>query len=120
FAVLRLGLRLELSPEYDSNVDRVEEGPPLVVSAADGSRQQVTVDVPPPVGSFLLRTTARGTLSLTSGRNALRLSLDLGGKWFFSSAARQQDQVVLRTALDVHRRFGEHTTLGLTGDYWDN
>lgn len=118
-AVMRFGLRLELAPEYDSNVDRVEQGPASTAGAPASGTGASSQQAPAPVGSFLLQSTARSTLTLAAGANALRLGLDVGGKWFFESDARQQDEVVLRAALDARHRFDRGVTLALAGEYWD-
>jgi hypothetical protein len=116
FAVLRFGLRLELGPEFDSNVDRVDVGPQLSTAAAD----QPAVPSPPPVSSFLVRATARGTLSLASGKNSLRLALDTGGKWFFASDAHPQDQMVVRATVDGRHRVSDRFAVAIGGEYWDS
>lgn len=116
FAVLRFGLRLELGPEFDSNANRPEVG-------------QGKESLAPPVAAFLLRSTARGWLRLSSGASSLRVNLDAGDKWFFAgtggedgratSERRAQDEAVVRLGVEASHRFGERLALSLAGDYWD-
>ena len=104
-AVMRLALRLELGPEYDSNANHVREPAP-------GSE-----DVRP-ASSFLARVTTRGRLTWSNiAGSSLRLNLDLGGRFFFASEAVSQDVAVLRFNGDVRTPVGRATTLSLSGDY---
>jgi hypothetical protein len=105
-AVLKLTLRLELGPEYDSNANRAE-----IIQG------QATNDVP--TGSFLLRSTARGTLAWRQGRNTLRLSGLIGGKVFFNSDVWDQNVIVGQITADDRVRVRDWLDLGLTADYYD-
>lgn len=78
-ALLKLALRVEAGPDFDSNVHRVD-------NAANEAA----------VASFLARAAVRGKLDWRAGGTALHLNLDLGGKLFFEPAARAQDMVVAR------------------------
>ena len=104
--VLRLGLRLELAPEYDSNANRVE-------SIADSA-------APQPIASFLLRSAVRGRLAYTADGYSLRLALDGGTKFFFAPDARPQDTAVVRLQAEGGRRFGARGSLSLAGEYLDS
>jgi hypothetical protein len=101
-SVLRLGLRLEVAPEYDTNANRVEESAPAS-----------------PVATFLVRGAARGRLAYTRGPFALRVSLDGGTKIFVSDAARAQDTAVVRALVDAGRRF-ERGSVQVAGEYLDS
>lgn len=105
-AVLKLTLRLELGPEYDSNANRSE-----VVAGA--------VNPDPPVGSALLRTTARLGVAWKRGRNLLKLSAGLGSKVFFDPAVADQDVVVTQASIDSRLRLARHADLSILGDYYD-
>ncbi len=105
-AVVKLALRLELGPEYDSNANRAE-----VVEGAD------TGD--PPVGSALLRTTARLGLSWRSGRSLLKVSAGLGAKVFFNPAVLDQSVLVVQGGLEERVRLSRSAELTLAGDYYD-
>lgn len=107
FAVLRFGLKLELGPEYDSNANRAE----TIGDKAAGAAL--------PIPSFLLRTTAFGSLRWTAGPSTLRASADLGGKLFFAGPAMPEDVAVAQGALDEQLRLGRHLVLGAGGDYYD-
>ena len=110
FALLRLALRLEAGPEYDSNANHVRAPSP-------GSPDYEDLR---PVPSFLARGTARGRLSWSDGAgSALRLTLDVGGRIYFAPAARTQDVGVLRFAGEARTGAGAHTTLALALDYHD-
>jgi hypothetical protein len=106
-AVLKLALRLELGPEYDSNANRAE-----VVQGATMPR-----DVP--TGSFLVRTTARGQLSWRSGRNLLRASGLIGGKVFFNPDVQDQNMLIGQLALEDRVRAHDRVELAFGGDYYD-
>lgn len=107
FALLRLGLRLEGGPEYDSNANHVRTPAP---GSSDVS----------PTPSWLARLTARGRLDWKDGKgSALRLTLDLGGRLFFDGAARPQDVLVARLGAEARTTVGARTTLGLALDYHD-
>ena len=105
-AVLKLTLRLELGPEYDSNANRSE-----VVAGA--------LNPDPPRGSALVRSTARLGLAWRHGRNTLRLSAGLGSKIFFDPAVADQDVLVVQAGLDDRVRLSRHADLSLVGDYYD-
>jgi hypothetical protein len=105
-AVLKLALRLELGPEYDTNANRAE-----VVSGA--------ANVDQPTASFLVRTTARGALAWQSGRNLLRLSGGLGGKVFFNPDVQDQDVLVGQLTLDERVRAAPWLDVGVGADYYD-
>jgi hypothetical protein len=105
-AVLRLTLKLDLGAEYDSNANRSEvtEG----INNPD-----------PPVGSALIRTTARAALQWKRGINLLRVQLGLGAKAFFDSAVRDQSVFVVQGGLDDRIALGRRGALTLSGDYYD-
>lgn len=105
-AVLKLTLRLELGPEYDSNANRSE-----VVSGA--------VNPDPPVGSALVRTTARLGFAWKRGRSLLKLSAGLGSKVFFNPFVADQDVIVAQAGLDERLRLSRHADLSILGDYYD-
>lgn len=105
-AVLKLALRLELGPEYDSNANRAE----VVAGAMENDTPQ---------GSFLVRTTIRGQLAWRSGRNTLRASGLIGGKVFFNPDVQDQNMLVGQLALEDRIRAAEVLDLALGGDYYD-
>jgi GNAT superfamily N-acetyltransferase len=70
-AVMRLALKLDLGPEYDSNAKRAE----VIEGATNADR---------PIGSALMRTTARAGLIWQKGISTMRLNGTLGGKLFFN------------------------------------
>jgi hypothetical protein len=105
-AAFKLTLRLELGPEYDSNANRAE----VVQGAAN-------TDVP--TGSFLARSTVRGTLSWRKGRNLLRASGLLGGKVYFNPDVQDQNTLVGQLGLEDRVRPTPWLELGLAGDYYD-
>src|SRR5262245_18858595 len=103
---MRLALRLEVGPEYDSNANHVRDPSP-------GSQDDVH-----PASSFLARVTTRGRLSWSDGAgSSLRLNLDLGGRFFFAPEAAPQDVAVLRFTGDARTTAGRSTVLSLSGDY---
>jgi hypothetical protein len=105
-AVLKLTLRLELGPEYDSNANRAE-----IVQG------QTTNDVP--TGSFLLRSTARGALMWHTGVNTLRAQALLGGKVFFNSDVWDQNVIVAQAVVDDRVRLTNWLELGPVAEYYD-
>jgi hypothetical protein len=107
-AALKLTLRLELGPEYDTNANRAEviAGTP----AQDGG---------PPIGSALLRTTARGALTLRTGINQLRIDAGLGAKIFFNPDVFDQNVVVLQAGVEDRVRLSRRFLLGFQSDYYD-
>jgi hypothetical protein len=105
-AVLKLALRLELGPEYDTNANRAE-----VVAGAQNSDQ--------PTGSALIRTTARGTLAWSRGVSLLRLSVGGGAKVFLNPDVYDQTTFVGQLGADERLRVSDHVDLGLAGDYYD-
>ena len=107
FAVLRFGLKLELGPEYDSNANRAE-----TIGTQTASADQ-------PVASFLLRSTAAGTLNWSLGANRLRAAATVGGKLFFSDVAAPYDVAVVQAAVDDTLRAGKRLLLDIGGDYYD-
>jgi hypothetical protein len=124
FALLRLGMRLEAGPEFDSNANHVD-------NPRSPAQDPLRYDVPP-VAGLLVRTTARGTLAWSEGASAAQLRLDLGGKLFFDRsgpstygwgydlvrAREAQDVLVVRVSGDVRHEVGR-VTLGLGADYHD-
>ncbi len=104
-AVLRLGLTLELGPEFDSNANRAE-----VLNLQQGG--------PTPVASFLVAGAADGSLLLAGEKNLLRLRLHAGGKLFFAEAATPQDVAVVHGSVDDALHLGR-VTLGIAGEYYD-
>ena len=105
-AVLKLSLRLELGPEYDSNANRAE----LVAGAVNSD---------PPVGSALMRTTARVSLAWKRGANLLKAQAGLGAKIFFDPGALDQSVLVVQGGLEDRVRLGRAADLTLAGDYYD-
>jgi hypothetical protein len=101
-AVLRLALKLELGPEYDSNA---------IVRGA--------VPVDTPTGSALARTTTRLALSWQSGISLLRVSGGLGAKVFFNREVADQDVLVGQLAVDERLTVGRFVDIGFSGDYYD-
>jgi len=122
FALLRLGMRLDAGPEFDSNTNHVDN--PRSV-ALDPLRYDA-----PPVSGLLVRSTARGTLAWSEGNSAAHLRLDLGGKLIFDRsgpstyawgydlvrAREAQDVFVARLAGDLRREVGR-LSLALGADY---
>jgi hypothetical protein len=106
-AVLRLALKLDLGPEYDSNANRAET---VNGTAVDGDT---------PTGSFLLRTTTKLSLSWQSGISLLRISGGLGGKVFFNPDVSDQDTLVGQISIDERLTLGRWVDLGFAGDYYD-
>jgi hypothetical protein len=107
-AVLKLTLRLELGPEYDSNANRAE-----IV-------QGVPVNGDAPTDSFLLRTTIRPSLAWRRGANTLRLTGVLGGKVFFNPNVWDQNVIVGELGVEDRVRLNDHFDLGLAADYYDS
>jgi hypothetical protein len=105
-AVLRLALKLDLGPEYDTNANRAE--------TVDG-----IVNVDHPTGSALLRTTTRLSLAWQSGASLLRVSGGLGAKIFFNPAVFDQDTLVGQLGVDERVTLGRYVDFGLTTDYYD-
>jgi hypothetical protein len=105
-AALKLTLRLELGPEYDSNANRAE-----IVQGA------VVNDVP--TGSFLVRTTVRPQLAWRSGRNTLRVGGLLGGKVFFNPDVQDQNTIVGDVAVEDRVRVADWLDVGAAIDYYD-
>lgn len=106
-AVLKLTLRLELGPEWDSNANRAE--------IVQGAAMQTDV----PTSSFLVRSTARGGLAVRTGRNLFRLSGLLGGKVFFNPAVSDQNMIVGQLGVEDRLRVHRAVELGVSGDYYD-
>jgi hypothetical protein len=104
--VLRLVLRLELGPEFDSNANRTE----LLAEAANPD---------PPVASALVRTTARVGLTWRRGINTLRFSTSLGAKIFFNPDVLDQSVLVVQGGLEDRIRLGRTADLSFAGDYYD-
>jgi hypothetical protein len=105
-AVLKLGLRLEVGLEYDSNANRSE-----VISG--------TAPIDPPQGSPLLRTMARGQLTWRRGASTLWVQGTLGGKAFFLPSVADQNMLVGQLSLDERLRASRVFHLGLGLDYYD-
>jgi len=106
-AVLKLTLRLELGPAYDSNANRAE-----IIQGATNN------DVP--TGSFLLQSTVRPSLVWRRGINTLRLTGVLGGKLFFNKDVWDQNVIVGELGFEDRVRVQEHVDLGLAVDYYDS
>jgi hypothetical protein len=105
-AVLKMTLKLELGPEYDSNANRSE-----VVAGV--------VNPDPPIGSFLVRTTARAALQWKRGINLLRVQAGLGAKVFFNPDVLDQSVLVVQGGLEDRVSLGRHAALTIGGDYYD-
>jgi hypothetical protein len=105
-AVLRLTLRLEIGPEWDSNANRAE-----VI------KDSISSDVPQ--SSFLLRATALGQLAWKRGDNVLRLGGMIGGKVFFDPAVQDQNTLVGQLSVEDRVRARRWLELGAGLDYYD-
>ncbi len=105
-AVLRLALKLDLGPEYDSNANRAET-------------VQGVPNVDTPTGSALARTTTKLSLSWQSGISLLRVSGGLGAKVFFNPDVSDQDTLVGQLNLDEQLALSRSVDLGFSGDYYD-
>lgn len=105
-AVLKLGLKLELGPEYDTNANRAE-----TVAGAQ--------PVDTPISSALLRGISRASLALSPGALQLRVEAGLGGKLFFNSAVADQNVLVGQLTALTRARLAPQLHLGLDGDYYD-
>lgn len=105
-SLLKLALRLDVGPEFDSNVHHVENPRP-------GS------DDAPLVASLLLRARAGGRLAWSRGPTTLRLSLDLGGKLFAEAAAQAQDVAVGRLSGELRQQLSRGS-LALALDYHES
>ena len=105
-AVLRLTLRLELGPEYDSNANRSE-----VVAGAENAD--------PPTGSGLLRATAKVGLAWRRGINLLRVQAGLGTKVFFNPDVLDQSVVIVQASADDRVALGRWGEFAIVGDYYD-
>jgi hypothetical protein len=105
-AVLKLALKLELGPEYDSNANRAE----IVHGAANPDQ---------PTGSPLVRTTTKLSLSWQKGLSLLRVSGGLGAKIFFNPDVQDQNTLVGQLAIDERLALGRSVDLGLAVDYYD-
>jgi hypothetical protein len=106
-AVLKLALKLDLGPEYDSNANRAEllEGRPT-----NGDT---------PTGSALVRTTTKMSLSWQKGISLLRVSGGLGAKVFFNPEVQDQNTLVGQLAVDERLAVGRIVDLGVALDYFD-
>jgi hypothetical protein len=105
-AVVKLALRLEIGPEYDTNANRAE----------------VVSDVPnvdTPTGSALMRTTLRGSLLWAQGSSVLRTGAGLGAKFFFDPQVYDQNMLVGQANVDERLRVGRTASLGWSADYYD-
>src|SRR5688500_6307942 len=100
FAVLRLVLRLDVGPEYDSNANRAEQ----IAGAQNADR---------PHDAALVRATARLGFQWEKGANVLRLSSTIGGKIFMSSAVLEQSVLVGQVALEDRLRVNRFMELGV-------
>jgi hypothetical protein len=107
-AVLRLALKLDLGPEYDSNANRAET---ITTPGA--------TNVDKPTDSFLVRTTTKLSLSWQSGISLLRVSGGLAGKVFFNPDVADQNTLVGQINLDEQLALGRYVDLGFAGDYYD-
>ena len=105
-AVLKLVLKLELGPEYDSNANRAEVVDGMPVKDA-------------PTGSFLARTTARGSLTWRRGINVLRATGLIGGKVFLNPAVQDQNTIVGQLGVEDRVRAARWLELGVAGEYYD-
>jgi hypothetical protein len=105
-AVVRFGLTLSLGGEYDSNANRAE-----VVT--NGQSPDA------PIGSFLLRTTAQGSMSWRDRFNLLRASAEVGGKAYFNPDVYDQDVLAVRLTVDDRVRVARLLQVSLGGDYYD-
>ncbi len=105
-ALLRIGLRLEIGPEYDTNANRVE-----VVKGADA--------IDKPIAAALLRTTAKGTLAVRWEWYRAQLTAGFGSKIFFSRSVFDQSVFVGQLALDNRFRPAGPVEIGLSGDYYE-
>jgi len=113
-AVIRFGLQLEIGAQYDTNANRAEtfNQPPPVAPG----------DTPPaaPVASFALAGGADAALAAVGERNAFKLRLQAGGKYFFAGGAAPQDVAVVHATLDDALKLGGgRFLLGLAADYYD-
>lgn len=105
-ALLRIGLRLEIGPEYDTNANRVE-----VVKGAEALDH--------PIAAALLRSTAKGTLQVRWEWYRAQLTAGFGSKIFFSKAVFDQSVFVGQLGLDNRFRAAGPIELGLAGDYYE-
>jgi hypothetical protein len=105
-AVLRLALRLELGPEYDTNANRAE--------TVEGAK-----NVDQPTGSALVRTTARMQLQWSKGASLLRVGGGLGGKIFFNPDVADQNTFVGQLGIDERVTVARFADIGFTLDYYD-
>jgi hypothetical protein len=101
----RLGLRVEVGGEYDSNPHRTEQ--------VEGTSPQPIVGSP--LGRFVTNVDAAGLLGQ---RHALSLSVGLAGKAFTDPGARSEDVLVAEANAGWNLLLGT-TTLGLSGAYFD-
>ncbi len=102
-AVLKLALKLDVGPEYDTNANRAEVFANSLLPNPDK-----------PTASALIRTTAKMQLAWRSGINLLTASGSLGGKIFFNPDVFDQDVLAGQLALDDRVRVGAFD-LGLGG-----
>jgi hypothetical protein len=105
-AVVRFGLTLSLGPEYDSNANRAE----VVVNGQSPDS---------PTGSFLLRTTAQGSMAWRAGINLFRATAELGGKVYFNPEVFDQDVLALRIGAEDRMRATRVVQISVAGDYYD-
>ncbi len=105
-AVLRLALKLDLGPEYDTNANRAE--------VIDG-----TTNPDHPTASALLRTTTRLQLSWRRGISLLNVYGGLGAKAFFNPAVADQNVLVGQLGVDERVTIGRFVDFGVAGDYYD-
>ncbi len=106
-AVLKLALKLDVGPEYDTNANRAE----VYASALYPNPDH-------PTASALFRTDVRLQLAWRDGKNLLTASGLLGAKIFFNSDVFDQDVLAGQIGVDDRYQFGA-LQLGLSGDYYD-
>lgn len=106
-ALLRIGLRLEVGPEYDTNANRVE----VVKNVAN--------PIDHPIAAALLRTTAKGSLQVRWDWYRAQLTAGFGSKIFFSKRVFDQSVFVGQVGLDNRFRANGPIEFGLAGDYYE-
>jgi hypothetical protein len=102
----RLGLRLELGAEYDSNPHRTEQ-------VEGTSPQPITGS---PLGRFVTSVDAAGLLG---ARHSLSLSVGLAGKAFSTPSARSEDVLVAEASGGWSVLAGSGTSFGVSAAYFD-
>lgn len=104
--LLKLVLKLDIGPEYDTNANRAED--------IKGMQ-----NVDPAHAAALLRLSGRVGLLWLRGINTLRVSGTVAGKIFFDSEVFDQTAIVGQLNVDERVALNRRIEVGVVGDYYD-